>query len=176
MALYEFEGRRPRVGASSYVHPRADVVGDVVIGERCWVGPGACIRGDIERISVGDGSSVQDNAVLHTREGLALAVGRDVTVGHGAVLHSCTVGDGAVVGMGAVVTDLASVGAGAIVAEGAVVKARQAIPPNAIAAGVPAKVVGEVSAEQREAVLQGLAHYADLCQRYRAGLRQVGEG
>lgn len=176
MALYEFEGKAPRVGSSSFVHPTAEVIGDVVIGEGCWVGPGARVRGDVERIAIGDRSSLQDNCVLHTREGQALVVGREVTVGHAAILHSCAIGDRAVVGMHAVVTDGAEVGAGAIVAEGAVVKARDTVPPGAIAAGVPAKVVGRVRPDQLEAVLHGVEHYAGLCERYRSGLRPIDRG
>ena len=176
MALYEFEGIAPTVGASSFVHSHADVIGDVVIGENCWIGPGVRIRGDTEQIVIGDGTSIQDNCVIHTRDGMGLTVGSDVTVGHCAVLHSCTIEDKAIVGMGAIVTDGAVVGSGAIVAEGAVVKARLEVPANSIVAGVPAKVVGEVKPHQRENVLIGVTHYIDMCTRYKESMHRIDEG
>ena len=175
MALYEFEGKRPKVDASAFVFDSADVIGDVAIGPRCYVGPGARLRGDYGSIEVGEASAVEDNCVVHARPGERCSIGKNVTIGHGAILHNCTIKDWAIVGMGAVVSDYAVVGEEATVGEGAVVKNKQEIPARAIAVGIPAKVIGQVTdgylAQWRG--FKGI--YASLAEkRCRSGLRKVG--
>ena len=120
MTVYRFEGREPILGAGSYVHPSADVIGDVTIGAGCWIGPGARLRGDYGTIILGDGTSIEDNCVVHARPGGRTQIGNHVTVGHGCVIHNATIHDSAVIGMGSVVSDWAIVGEWAVVAEGAV--------------------------------------------------------
>lgn len=173
MALYEFEGKRPRIGAGSFVPESADVIGDVTIGEKCFIGVGARLRGDYGAIVIGDGTSVQENVVIHAREDDRTVVGDRVQLGHGCILHNCTVADNAVVGVGAIISDYAKVGNWAIIGEGAVV--RGDIPDEAVAVGIPARVVGRVSDEQKREWLHYKRLYARLAsERYPAGLRRIG--
>src|SRR3990172_9093603 len=118
MALYEFEGKRPQIGRTSFVPETADIVGDVVIGEGCFIGVGARIRGDYGRIRIGDRTSVQENVVIHARENGETVVGSNVQLGHGCILHNCAVKDNAVIGIGAILTDFSVVGDWAIIAAG----------------------------------------------------------
>jgi carbonic anhydrase/acetyltransferase-like protein (isoleucine patch superfamily) len=170
-AIAGFEGKAPSIGAGSWVHPSADVIGDVCIGERCWIGPGARLRGDYGTIVLGDCCAVEDNCVVHARPGEICTIGSWVTIGHSAVVHNVKLlGDYAVIGMGAVVSDWAELGEWAFVAEGAVVTQRAVVPSGRIAAGVPARVLDrEVDEELRTAWRQFKQIYVDLCDRYRAG-------
>jgi phenylacetic acid degradation protein len=111
MALYEFEGKRPVIGEGTFVPDTADVIGDVVLGRDCFIGVGARIRGDDGRIRIGDRTSVQENAVIHAREGDQTTVGSNVQLGHGCILHNCTVKGNAVIGVGAILTDYSVIGA-----------------------------------------------------------------
>ncbi len=173
MALYEFEGRRPVVGVDSYVCETADVIGEVRIGDRCYIGPGARIKGDYGTIEIGNETSVQENCILHARPGESCTVGNGCTVGHGAILHNCVIEDEVVIGMGAIVSDWAVIRTGAVVAEGAVVRQRAEIPANKTAAGVPAKVLGEVTEKGRE--FQQLARDVcpELARRYAKSLKKL---
>jgi len=173
MALYEFEGKRPRIGAGSFIPESADVIGDVTIGKKCFIGVGARIRGDYGTIVIGNGTSVQENVVIHAREGDRTVVGDNVQLGHGCILHNCTVEDNAVIGVGAIISDFATVGDWAIIGEGAVV--RGAIPDAAIAVGIPARVVGQVTTEHQQEWLHYKRLYALLAsERYPRGLRRIG--
>ena len=173
MALYEFEGRRPTIAEDAYVAETADVIGDVRVGKKCFIGPGARIKGDYGTILIGDETSVQENCVIHARPGQQCTVGAGCTIGHGSILHNCTIEDGAVVGMGAIVSDWAVVGENSVVGEGAVVRQSAEIPPGSIAVGVPARVVGELDDKTRE--FQHLARevYKALPGRYKAGLKRI---
>ncbi len=174
MSVYAFEDRIPTISDEAYVSPEATIVGDVTIGPGCFIGPGARIKGDYGTIVVGAETSVQENCVVHARPGERCEIGRRVNVGHGAIIHGGLVGDNAVIGMGAIVSDFAVVGDGAIVAEGCVVTSKQNIPPRAIAAGVPAKVIGRVSDETLSAYERFKDIYVDLSRRYKEGLRIIG--
>lgn len=167
-----FEGKTPEIGDGTYVHPSADVFGDVKIGGGCWIGPGARIRGDYGRIVIGDNTAVEDNVVIHARPDEQTTIGNYVTIGHGAIVHNATVGDWAVIGMGAIVSDWADIGEWAIVGEGAVVRQRQEIPTHRVAVGVPAKVLGKtVSEDQKTEWRHWKDVYVDLARRYPEGLR-----
>lgn len=158
----------PTVDPTAFVHPRAVLLGDVTIGPRSSVWPCASLRADMGPIVVGDGSSVQDNCVLHTDPGGRVVIGDGVTIGHGAIVHGATVGDDTIVGMGAVLLEGSVVGAGCIVAAGAVVREGQVIPPGSLVAGVPAKVLREDPA-LREKARGNAARYRALAERYRRG-------
>jgi len=174
MALYRFEDRVPQIGEGTYIHPSAEVIGKVIIGKRCWIGPGAKIRGDYGEIVIGDETSIEDNCVVHARPGERCRIGSRVTVGHGSVIHNATIKDYAVIGMGAVVSDWALVGEWAVVGEGAVVKNSQEIPAEHIAVGVPAKVLDrQVSAEYKQQWTEFKATYADFAHRYPQGLARL---
>ncbi len=159
--------RRPIVPDTAWVHAAATLIGDVRLGAHVSVWPGAVLRGDRDAIVVGEGTNVQDGAVLHCDPGLPCVVGAGVTIGHRAVVHGCTVEDGALIGIGAVVLNGAVVGAGSLVAAGAVVGEGMQIPPHSLVVGVPAKVLRPLNDEQRERVERGAATYAALKELYR---------
>ncbi|MBI4834177.1 MAG: gamma carbonic anhydrase family protein [Planctomycetes bacterium] len=169
MALYEFEGKSPKIGNDTYIAESADVIGDVIIGDKCYIGPGARIKGDYGSIRIGNESAIQENCVLHARPDETCLVGNQVNVGHGAILHNCTIKDSAVIGMGAIVSDWAVVEENAIIAEGCVVKQRQVIPAKKVAVGVPAKIVGDRTEEWNK--LKGI--YVKLAKRYQRGLKKI---
>jgi carbonic anhydrase/acetyltransferase-like protein (isoleucine patch superfamily) len=166
MGVYVFEGKEPRIAEDAFVAPNATVIGDVVLEAESSVWFGAVLRGDFDRIVVGEGSCVQDNAVIHTAAGRPTIVGANVTVGHAALLEGCVVEDGAVIAMGAIVLQGARVGAGALVAAGSVVREGQEIPPRSLAAGVPAVVKREVDGSSRRWVDTAAAEYRQLRRRY----------
>ncbi len=174
MAIYEFEGRVPKIGKDTYVHPSAEVIGLVTLGDGCWVGPGARIRGDYGEIVIGDHTAIEDNCVIHARPGESTHIGSHVTIGHGSIVHNATIEDYAIIGMGAVVSDWAVVGKWAVVGEGAVVKNKQQIPDEQIAVGVPAKVVSHVMPEYKELWTNYKGIYTDLAKRYPKGLKRIG--
>ncbi|MFH1138781.1 MAG: gamma carbonic anhydrase family protein [Pseudomonadota bacterium] len=173
MPFYEFEGKRPVVGPETYIHPAAVLIGDVTVGSGCYLGAGAVLRGDFGRIVVGDGSNVQENAVLHASPMTPVEVEDGVIIGHGALLHDCAIKKGAIVGMGAVilhravVEEEAMVGAGAVVAPGFVVPARK------IALGNPAQAQKDVSEKMLQMNKLGLAAYQELPARYLKGAREI---
>lgn len=139
--ILSYRGISPKIHESCFVAESASVVGDVTIGEDSSVWYGAVIRGDEDSLVIGRRTSIQDNAVIHCNEGFPVKIGDNVTVGHGAIVHGCTVGDNALIGMGATVLDGAVIGENAVVGAGAVVKERDVIPEGAVAVGIPAKVV-----------------------------------
>lgn len=173
--LFEFEGKIPVVGDGAYVSPTAQVIGDVVIGEKCYVGHGAIIRGDYGRVEIGEGTAVEEGAIIHSPPGHTQYIGKHVTLGHGAILHGSIIGDYSVIGMGAVLSILSKTGEWTIVAEGAVVKANQEIPAGKVAAGNPAAVVRDVRDGDRELWSFAKQIYVDLAGRYlKSPMKQVG--
>ncbi|WP_343722158.1 phenylacetic acid degradation protein PaaY [Herbaspirillum seropedicae] len=173
MPCYSIEGVIPVVDPSAYVHPTAVLIGDVIVGPDCYVGPTACLRGDFGRIVLQRGANVQDTCVIHGFPGHDTVVEENGHIGHGAVLHSCTVRRDALVGMNAVVMDEAVVGEQAIVAACAFVRAGMQIPPRTLAAGLPAKVVRELTADEMAWKQAGTRTYQDLTVRCLASLREV---
>ena len=143
--IYEFEGKRPTIDPSAYISDSAVVIGDVTIGARCYVGPGAVIRGDERPIWIGDESAVEDLCVIHVGGPEAKTdgchIGKRVTIGHGAMVHGNYIRDSANIGMGAIVSLFADIGEYTVVAEGAVVKKHQTIPPRVVVGGAPAKIL-----------------------------------
>jgi phenylacetic acid degradation protein len=174
MTVYAFEDRIPRIGDETYIHPSASVIGDVAIGKGCWIGPGACIRGDYGTVVIGDYTSVEENAVIHARPGERTEIGDWVTIGHAAVIHNATVREYVVIGMRAVVSDWALIGTWGVVAEGAVVRQSQEVPDGKIAVGVPARLLEkDVSEEYKAQWTHFKKIYVDLARRYPAGLRPL---
>lgn len=163
-----FRGALPQVAPSCYIDPSAQVIGDVAIGERTSVWPGAVLRGDVHYIRIGEETSIQDNSVLHVDSGdFPLNVGSRVTVGHSVVLHGCTVEDECVIGIGAIILNGARIGKGSVVAAGALVPEGMEIPPGSMAMGVPAKVRRQVTPEEQERFRQNAARYVELRRIYR---------
>lgn len=169
MGIWEYRGKRPRIGEGVWIAPTATVIGDVELGDGASVWFGAVLRGDEGRIVIGRGSNVQDNAVIHTTTELPTIVGEDVTIGHGALLEGCTIEDGAVVGMGAVVLHQAVVGERAMIAAGSVVTPMTVIPPATLAAGSPAQVRKELGGAALRAVEHSPRAYHELTRRYLSG-------
>src|SRR3954462_13948258 len=146
--VYAIDGIVPVVHPSAFIPPTAVLIGDVIVGARAYIGPGACLRGDFGRIVVEEGSNIQDTCMLHGFPGKDTLVGPEVTVGHGAVLHGCVVRRGALIGMNCVVNDNAEVGEDTVVAALAFVKAEARVPARALAAGIPARVMRQLSDEE----------------------------
>jgi carbonic anhydrase/acetyltransferase-like protein (isoleucine patch superfamily) len=173
MTVYEFEGRVPAISDKAYISHSATVIGKVSIGSLCYVAPGAVVKGDYGEVTIGDGTSVQDNVVVHARPGEKTTIGKNVTLGHGCIIHNATVKDEAVIGMGAIVSDYAVVGRWAIVGEGTVVTQSFQVPDEKIAVGVPAKVIGDVQQRHKEELSKFKAIYKDLAVRYPTGLKLI---
>lgn len=171
MPCYEIDGLKPVVHPTAFVHPDAVLIGDVIVGAHCYVAPLASLRGDFGRIVLERGSNVQDTCVMHGFPGTDTVVEEDGHVGHGAVLHGCRIGRNALVGMNAVVMDNAVVGEECIVAACAFVKAGMEIPPRQLVAGMPAKVVRELSAQEVAWKGDGTRTYQELTERCLATLR-----
>ena len=167
MTTIDFEGVTPQVPETAWAAPNATLLGKVTLGESASVFYSAVLRGDMDTITIGERSNIQDGCVAHTDPGHPVVVGAGVSVGHRAVLHGCTVEDDALIGMGAVVLNGAVVGAGSLVAAGAVVTEGMQIPPGSLVAGVPAKVRKELDEEAIESLRQNARTYVDLVARHR---------
>lgn len=173
MPCYAIDGVTPVVDPSAYVHPTAVLIGDVIVGANCYVGPCASLRGDFGRIVLEAGANVQDTCVIHGFPSADTVVEENGHVGHGAVLHSCVVKRDALVGMNAVVMDEAVVGERAIVAACAFVPAGMQIPPAVLVAGLPAKVKRPLSDDEIAWKLEGTLTYQDLARRSLATMTEV---
>lgn len=170
LRVYAIDGITPVVDPTAYVHPSAVLIGDVIVGPGCYIGPAACLRGDFGRLVVERGSNIQDTCVMHGFPGTDTVVEEEGHIGHGAVLHGCRIGRNALIGMNAVIMDNVVVGESAIVAASAFVKAGVEIPPRALAAGVPARVVRALSEEEMAWKREGTATYQELVRRSLASM------
>ncbi len=174
MALFAYKGIRPTIGPDCYIADSAEIIGQVSMGSGVYVGPGAKIRGDYGAIHIGDGTAVEENCVLHARPDEVCTIGSRVTLGHMCIIHNAKlIDDFAVIGMGSTVSDWATIGKWAVIAEGALVKNRQDIPPGKIAAGMPARVIAEVSEKYREDWTRFKQIYVDLARNYRSDLERI---
>jgi carbonic anhydrase/acetyltransferase-like protein (isoleucine patch superfamily) len=172
--LYSFEGKNPQTGRESYVSETAIVVGDVIIGNNCYIGHGAILRGDYGRIRIGDGSAVEEGAIIHAPPDEECTIGNRVTIGHGAIIHAKAIGNNATIGMGAVLSIRCEIGENSIVAEGSAVKQNQIIPADAVAAGNPAAVKRAVSEADSKHWDYGKQLYIDLARKYlKTGMKRV---
>jgi carbonic anhydrase/acetyltransferase-like protein (isoleucine patch superfamily) len=156
------------------VDPSAVVIGNVAIGARTSIWPCAVLRGDTDRIEIGEETSIQDGSVLHTDEGIILKIGNRVTVGHAVVLHGCTIEDECLIGIGSTILNNAKIGKGAVIAAGALVPEGVEIPAGMVAMGVPAKVRREVTAEERARFSSGVDHYVEKSQVYLQEISRSG--
>jgi len=173
MAIFEFEGRVPRIPESCYVDKTATIIGLVELGEECFIGPGARIKGDYGHIRIGNRTSVQENCVIHARPGCETNIGSNVTVGHGAVLHGATVGDNTVIGMAAVVPDEVRIGEYCIVAEGSVLANGTEVPERSVVMGIPGKVRKSLTPDMEKYIHMSAGIYKDLGPRYKASLNEI---
>ncbi len=167
MVLTEFMGKKPRIHKTAYVSETANIIGDVVVGENSSVWNGTVMRGDMHFIRVGKNSSVQDNCILHGTENLySTTVGDNVSIGHGAIVHGCKVGDNCIIGMGSVILEGAEIGDWCIIGAGAVVPEGTKIPGGSIVMGVPAKVVRQVTDAHKERITKNWQAYVALKDAY----------
>jgi carbonic anhydrase/acetyltransferase-like protein (isoleucine patch superfamily) len=172
MAVYQLGDLSPDIAASAWVADSARVIGNVSLGDDASVWFGVVVRGDTERIAIGRGSNIQDNSVVHADAGFPVSVGENVTVGHQAMLHGCTIGDHSLIGIQAVVLNGAKIGSHCLVGAGALVTEGQSFPDGSLILGTPARVVRQLSPEQMQGLEKSAAHYVENARRYRAELKK----
>ncbi len=166
--IIEFEGKKPRIHPTAWIAPNAVIIGDVEIGPDSSVFYGCVLRGDVNTIRIGARTNIQDNSVLHVDGDVPCILGDDVTVGHMALVHGTTVGDGTLVGMKSALLSRSVIGSGALIAAGAVVLEGFEVPDYTLAAGVPAKIRRELEPEQYEGFIPHAGRYVDLSKRHAA--------
>jgi carbonic anhydrase/acetyltransferase-like protein (isoleucine patch superfamily) len=173
MAIFELDGTAPRIADSAWVADSAQVMGNVELADDASVWFGTVIRGDTETIRIGRRSNIQDLSVLHADIGMPLTVGEDVTVGHQVMLHGCTIGDGSLIGIGAVVLNGAKIGRGCLVGAGSVVTEGKEFPDGSMILGSPAKVVRQLTPEQLQELRLSAQNYVSNAQRFRTRFSKI---
>lgn len=171
--LYELNEKQVKLPQSCFVAPGAAVIGNVVFGERCSVWFNAVIRGDNDKVRIGDGSNVQDGSVLHVDEGFPITIGENVTIGHKVMLHGCSIGDGSLIGMNAVVLNGAEIGRNCLVGANALVTEGMKIPDSSLVLGSPAKIARELSEKHLAGLQSAAKHYQEKISLYRQHLKPV---
>lgn len=170
MSIYQYDHHAPKLDKNSYVHEQATIIGQVVLATGTSVWPQAVLRGDNERIDIGDNSNIQDGAILHTDPGYPIIIGEQVTIGHQAMLHGCVVGEGSLIGIQAVVLNGAVIGKNCLVAAGSVVTERKIFPDNSLILGSPAKVVKTLSDEAINQLRENAERYVEKARQYKTKL------
>lgn len=174
MTIYALDDRVPQLGEGAWVAESSVVIGSVVLGRHVSIWFGAVLRGDNDPITIGDHSNIQDGAILHTDEGVPLTLGRNVTVGHMAMLHGCTVGEGSLIGINAVILNGAIIGKYCLIGANTLIPEGRVIPDRTLVVGTPGRIIRELT-DAEVAGLQGsAASYVDNAQRYAKGLRRIG--
>ena len=173
MAVYQLDDLKPALHGTAWIADSAQVMGNVTLGEDCSVWFGVVIRGDTETITIGKGSNIQDNSVLHADVGLPLVIGENVTVGHQVMLHGCTVGDNSLIGIQAVVLNGAKIGKNCLVGAGSLVTEGKQFPDGCMILGSPARVIRQLTPEQIEDLKMSAQHYMDNARRYKTGLKRM---
>lgn len=173
MTLYRWKDRQPHLAADCWVAPSAQVIGGVEAGSECSIWFGAVLRGDIEPIRLGARCNIQENAVLHTDQGFPLTIGDDCTIGHLAMLHGCTIGEGSLIGMHATVLNGATIGAESLVGAGSLVPEGKSYPDGVLILGTPARVHRTLTAEERQRLRHSAAHYVAQARAFREGLQPI---
>jgi carbonic anhydrase/acetyltransferase-like protein (isoleucine patch superfamily) len=164
--FYRFDGRRPAIGAGTYVSETALVIGDVKIGERCYVGHGAILRGDYGTIEIGSETAVEEGVIIHAPPGERCSIGSGVVIGHGAIVHAGLIADSAGIGMGAVLSIRSEIGRSSVVAEGAVVAQGRSVPEFVVVAGNPARKIRDMSQKDIDFWKRSRRIYVDLAAKY----------
>lgn len=173
MAIYALDGKQPSLAAGAWVAESADVMGDVEMAENASVWFAAVVRGDSDTIRIGKNSNVQDGSVLHCDPGVPLTIGDNVTIGHQVMLHGCTIGDGSLIGIQAVILNNAKIGKNSIVGAGSVVTEGKEFPDNSLIIGSPAKVVRTLDDASAANLSRIALHYVENAQRFAKGLKRV---
>jgi carbonic anhydrase/acetyltransferase-like protein (isoleucine patch superfamily) len=174
MAIYQLGEHAPEIDASAYVADSANLIGKVTVEAQASVWDGVTIRGDNERITIGENSNVQEGTVMHTDMGYPLTLGKNVTVGHQAMLHGCTVGEGSLIGIQAVILNGARIGKGCLVGAGALVTEGKEFPDHSLIIGTPAKLVRTLTEEDLLRLQGNAASYVERGQRFKAELKKIG--
>ena len=167
MPLIKYKNKTPQTGENVFIAPSAWLIGDVETGADCSIFFGATLRGDIEKITIGRGSNIQENAVFHTSEGLPCRIGDSVTVGHNAILHGCTVKDRCIIGMGATILDGAIVGSNCSIGANSLVPMNAVIPDGSLAYGSPARVIRQLRPDELAHLKEAADHYIEKGNDYR---------
>jgi carbonic anhydrase/acetyltransferase-like protein (isoleucine patch superfamily) len=173
MPVFALDAVSPRIDPAAWIAPTAVIIGDVTIGPDAGIWFGAVARGDIETIRIGARTNVQENAVLHTDKGFPLTIGDDVTVGHAAIVHGCTIGDNTLIGMGATVLNGARIGRNCLIGANTLITEGKEIPDNSLVMGAPGKVIREIDAAGIGALTASAERYVQNARRFAAGLRPV---
>ena len=171
--IYALSDQIPAIDAQAWVAPDANVIGNVILGAHASVWFGATIRGDNEAITVGEGSNVQENTVMHTDLGYPLVIGRNCTIGHKAMLHGCTIGDESLIGMGATVLNGAVIGRNCLIGAGALVTEGKQIPDGSLVVGTPGKVIRQLDDKAIEGLRASARHYQARARHFRTALRPL---
>ncbi len=174
MPIYDFEGRVPQIDPTAWIAPTATLIGDVRVGPHCYVGWGAILRGDYGTIEIGEGTAIEEGVIVHARPNDKTTFGREVTVGHGAMIHNAFIDDYAVLGMRSTVSDYAKVGKWTIIGEMGLVRSKQEVPPEVIAHGVPVEVKGPIRDLDRQIWTWGKKIYQELAKRNKTGMKLIG--
>lgn len=168
MNIYKISDKSPKfLGNNYFIAPNASVIGEVEIGNDVGIWFGAVIRGDITPIIIGARTNIQDNCVLHVDYGFPLQIGENVTVGHGVILHGCTIASSCLIGMGAIILNGAKIGTNSIIGAGALVTQNKIIPPNSLVVGSPARVIRQVSGEEISLIQSSAQHYVQQMEKYK---------
>jgi carbonic anhydrase/acetyltransferase-like protein (isoleucine patch superfamily) len=173
MAIYELDGQAPQLGPNAWVADSAEVMGKVTLGENASVWFGCVLRGDSEHIRIGRNTNVQDGSVLHADEGVPLTLEDNVSIGHKVMLHGCTIGEGSLIGIGAVVLNHAKIGKNCLVGAGALVTEGKEFPDGSMILGSPAKAVKQLTPEQIAGLQRIAAHYVENAARFRQSLKKI---
>ena len=160
--LYHYQGAEPEVEKDVYIAPGCRIIGKVIIGKDSSVWPNAVLRGDIAEIKIGEETNIQDNCTLHVDRDINLTLGNRVTIGHGAILHSCEIKSDALIGMGAIILNGASIGNNVLIAAGTLIPPGKEIPDGSLVMGNPGKVVRQLKPEEKEQIMKSAQHYKQL--------------
>ena len=173
MAIYQLGDKVPVIPASCYIAPEATIIGSVTLGERVTIMSGAVLRGDNEPMRIGKATNIQEGSVIHSDPGFPVTLGENVTIGHQVMLHGCTVGDGTLIGIKAVVLNGAKIGRNCIVGAGALVTEGKEFPDGSMILGAPARAVRELSPEQQAGLPRIAEHYVANAKRFMTGLKKI---
>jgi len=171
--IREWNGHKPKIDPSAFIHESAEIIGKVIIGKNASVWPNAVIRGDIEEIIIGDRTNIQDNTVIHTDTGTPTTLGRGISVGHSVILHSCTVKDNCLIGMGAILLEGAVIEEECLIGAGALVSPGKTIPAQSLVIGIPARVKRSLEADEIKHIIKNAEDYLKLTKSYRSASRQI---
>jgi carbonic anhydrase/acetyltransferase-like protein (isoleucine patch superfamily) len=173
--IYALDGIAPDLHPDTWVAPGANIIGKITLGQGASVWFGSTLRGDNERITLGTGSNIQENCVLHTDMGYPLTIGENCTIGHKAMLHGCSIGDGSLIGMGAIILNGAKIGAGCLIGAGALVTEGKDIPDGSLVMGAPGRIIRTLDAVARDRLLLTAMGYQANMRRFKAGLEALSE-